>query len=111
MTAGTEVRNTEGGNTIAHVLTVSETAGATVYVISGYRADSTTQHRHGVAVDLYIPGNTTTQTARVIHDSGVFNRASSYTGNAQYRPRNTAHADYQSTGNQGLFDNWIHTRE
>ena len=109
--SGVEVRNTAGGDTIADVLTVSGSTNKAVYIISGYRSTSTTQHGNGVAVDLYIPGNSTTQTARAVYNAGVFNRVSSYTGNAQYSPRNTAHADYRSTGNQGLFDNWIHIQE
>jgi len=106
---GVTVKDTKNGNTIADALTVSENIGKNVYIISGHRTKSTTSEHYRVAVDLYIPGQTsaTTPTLRdTIHKMNVFNRVASYYN------KNTVHVDYKSTGNQGQFhdggNGWVH---
>lgn len=106
---GVTVKDTKNGNTIADVLTVSEKIGKTVYIISGHRTGSAASEHYRVAVDLYVPGQTsaTTPTLRdTIHNMGIFNRV------ASYHNKNTVHVDYKSTGNQGRFHDggkgWVH---
>ena len=96
---------------IRDALYVSKREGVQLRIISGYRADSTSHRLYG-AIDVYIEGYTTTETAEALYNSKRFNRVSSYTGSAELgvEPLTTAHADYNPNNNQGLFDNWIHKR-
>ena len=108
---GVVVKNTEDGNTISDILTVSENLDKTVYVISGYRPDNATSEHYRVAADIYVDGVTaaTAPTFRdQIHKLNIFNRV------ASYHNKNTIHVDYKSTGNQGRFHDsgkgWDHIK-
>ena len=94
------------GRAVLDALELSRRERVPANVISGYRTDSENHSIHG-AIDVYIDGYSTEETASALCSIGRFNRVSSYSGT---RPstdrRNTAHADYKPSGNQGLFDNW-----
>ena len=94
---------------VSDALDVSAAEGKQVQIISGYRKGPSPHGKHR-AIDVYIEGYTTEQTAEALYRSGNFNRVSSYTGRYSKKRRNTAHADYKPTGNQGLFEDWVHQR-
>ena len=80
--------------TINHALDVSYAVGKKVQIISGVRPEGhplyrpTSRHTGHGAIDVYIAGFTSEQTANALFASGHFRRVSSYTD------KNTAHADY-----------------
>ena len=101
-----------GIRAILDALAVSVQEGRRLQIISGSREDSSAHKEHG-AIDVFIEGYTTEETAAALHKIGRFNRVSSYTGRLQprdYDRLNTAHADYKTAENQGLFEDWVHQR-
>ena len=96
---------------VGDALYVSYRENRQLQIISGYREGSVAHMKHE-AIDVYIDGYTTRETANALHSSGRFNRVSSYTGkvDSTVKPRNTAHADYNPSRNQGLFEDWVHQR-
>ena len=91
---------------ISHALDVSLQEGQRVNIISGFRGLdhplASVNHYKYDAIDVYIEGYTSTQTARALYNSGHFHRASGYpNSNLQ-----SAHADNNITRRGGCFVKW-----
>ena len=95
------------GRAVVDGLEVSAQEGQRAQIISGYRRDSMNHMKYG-AIDVYIEGYSTEQTAEALCRSGRFNRVSSYPGRLPGSRRlNTAHADYREDRSQGLHRDWV----
>ena len=92
---------------ISHALDVSaQEGGARVNIISGYRGpdhqDASVNHEKYNAIDVYIDGYDSTQTARALYNSGHFHRVAGYPdSNLQ-----SAHGDDRTTRRGGCFVYW-----
>ena len=75
-------------------------------IISGYRppghANESINHQLYDAIDVYIKGYSSTQTAKALYKSGYFHRVSGYPKSILQ----TAHGDNRTTHRAGCFVTW-----
>ena len=93
---------------ISHALDVSaQEGGKRVTIISGYNRDpghpnASINHERYDAIDVYIEGYNSTETARALYNSGHFHRTAGYP-NSRLQ---SAHGDNRTTHRGGCFVEW-----
>ena len=91
---------------VLHALDVSAQETRAIHIISGYRdsghTNASINHQKFNAIDAFIPGYDSTQTAKALYDSGHFHKVAGYP-NSRLQ---TAHGDDRTSHRGGCFVEW-----